>query len=311
MSDANSPLFRFKLWQAGLPPALRWLLTINIGTYVLYVLLSIVNLGALLAWLALPLRPEQLAWQPLSPLTYSFANLYPGFFGLLSFAFAMLWLNWMGRDYEEQYGSHQMLSLVVLGTLGGAALAMGLGALSNMGVNAPRPVLGYFGAWAAVSAVLVGVATLHPNREIALFLLGVIPLKWIAVAFVILDLAFVRDPTHLGAALSGFLYGTLQKRGTDLGAWARPLFERRRREPKPARKAGGAAWTGLGRREGARESGASRTTTLRRVETGRPAAPTSAPAASEVDRILDKILVSGYDSLTAEEKRVLSEASRD
>lgn len=308
MPDANSPLFRFTLWRATLPPALRWLLTINIGTYVLYVLLSIFNLGGLLAWLALPRAVEALAWRPFAVLTYAFVNLYPGFFGLLSFVFAMLWLNWMGRDYEERYGSHQMLSLAVFGALGGAAVALGAGA-AELGFFRGAPF--YFGAWALASAVLVGVATLHPNQQIGLFLLGVIPLKWIAIGFVILDLAFVRDPTHLGAALAGYLYGSVQKRGTDLGAWARPLFERRRRVPKPSAGAGASGWAGFGRRESARPTGATRTTTLRRVETGRAVSSAPAATAEEVDRILDKILVSGYDSLTPEEKRVLAEASRD
>lgn len=298
MADADSPLFRFQLWRAGLPPALRALLTVNLATYVLYVLLSIVGAGEWLRVFALPLSPREMLVRPWSVLTYGVTNVYPGFFGLISFGFGALWLNWLGRDYEETYGSHRLLGLYVFGTLGGAALAAILGAVVSGGAGGLG--LGVWaGIWAPLLAVLCGIATLQPNRGIGLFLLGVVPLKWIAIGFVVLELAFSKDPTHLGAALFGFLFAKAQQNGLDLAGWARPIFDRRgrtRTAPRSVRSV-------FTRSAPAAKAPASSRTAGR--------AGTSARGARDIDQILDKILEKGYDSLTPEERKILDEASRD
>ena len=82
MADTNSPLSRFTLWRAMLPPALRVLLTVNVATYVAFVVLSIGGAGALMQLFALPGRPDAFAAQPWSGLTWGVANQYGGFFGL-------------------------------------------------------------------------------------------------------------------------------------------------------------------------------------------------------------------------------------
>ncbi len=290
MADPNSPITRFTLWRAMLPPALRILLTVNIATYLLYVAMSIFGAGDFLRVLALPLAPAQILRQPWTVLTYGVTNLYPGFFGLISFAFGAYWLNWLGREYEQDQGSAGLLGLYVFGTLGGALGAAALGAFASGPVEA-----GWFGTWFGVwgpaLAVLCATAALYPDRQIGLFLLGVISLKWIAVAFVVLELAFSKDPTHLGAALFGVIYARAAQRGVDLGAWAGPLFGARRQ--RPARVAASV----LSRRpSAAREDGA--------PSRGRS-------AGHDVDAILDKILEKGYDSLTRDEREALDRASRD
>lgn len=292
MAAADSPLFRFQLWRAALPPALRLLLTVNLVTYLAYVVLALlaafgVPAIAVVDYLMLPASPEVALRLPWTPLTYGFVNAFGGFFGLISFVFGFYWLQWMGRDYEESYGAHRLFGLYVLGALGGAVVGLALGALLPM----PRPF--YFGLWTPVTAVLCAVATLHPNRQIGLFLLGVVPMKWIAVGFVVLSLAFSADLTVLGAALAGVLFGRAQRAGRDPAFWAAPLFGARRRRSAP--KAAPVRKSPFGRSKAA--SG-------RRQQ----AAPS---AALDVDAILDKILEKGYDSLTAEEKEVLDRASRD
>jgi membrane associated rhomboid family serine protease len=315
MADADSPLFRFRLWRAALPPALRLLLTANVGLYVLWVLSLIFGLGALFLWLALDPAPAVVLSRPWTPLTYTLANLYPGFFGLLSFVFAMLWLNWMGRDYEETYGSYRLFGLYALAALFGAAVAVGLAAMAGGTAGPFRHPL-YFGAWGPVTAVLCALATLQPNRGIGLFLLGVVPLKWLAIGFVVLDLAFVQDPTHLAAALFGFAFAKAQAGGVDLAAWARPLF----RQASGSYAAYGAAAAGPSvgarvKRLLVREAPEERPGgAVPRRHADRSAAPGSPARAGqdEVDRILDKILDNGgrLDVLTDEERRILDEASR-
>ena len=296
MSDPSSPLFRFQLWRAGLPPALRLLLTVNIATYVLYVLLSIFGAGALLRVLALPATPAGLVRMPWSLVTFPFANLYPGFLGLISFVFGFLWLSWMGRDYEESYGPHRLFGTYMLAALGGAALALGAGALAGGGAGEPGFGV-YYGLWIPVTGVLCAYATFHPRREIGLFLLGLVPLKWVAVGFVVLSLAFSPERIAiLGAALTGVLVARMAGRDRDLTAWARPIFDRRPR-PKKAKK----------------ETAAKRAPFARPAPVpsgGRRSAPQGRAATPSVDQILDKILDEGYESLTDEERTILDRASR-
>lgn len=294
MADASSPFSRFQLWRAMLPPALRVLLTANVATYVVFVVLSIVGQGGLLAWLALPGTVAELVRQPWGVLTWGVANLYGGLFGLISFVFGMSWLSMLGRDVEEEAGPHGLLGLYVFGTLGGAALALAVGAAGPLpgGFGAPL----YFGVWGPLLALLCYTATLHPDRGIGLFLLGVVPLKWLAIGAVVLELAFSKDPSHLGAALAGALFGVAGKRGVDLGAWVRPLFgSRSRSAPAAGRTVGRAA--------------SSRPSPAPRSSAPAPARP-SRPAVSDVDAVLDKILDKGVDSLTEEERRILDRAGR-
>ena len=238
-TSADSPLFRLQLWRNALPPTLRWLHTVNIATYLIYVVLAMLALFGAAApaefvrrFLTLPASPAAALTVPWTALTYGVVNAFPGFFGLISFAFGFYWLNWMGRDYEETYGSHSLLAVYVLGILGGALFGLAVGALL------PLPRAFYFGLWTPVTAVLCAVATLQPDRQVGLFLLGAVSMKWIAIGFVVLSLVFSGDLTVLGAALAGFLFGRAQAAGRDPGAWAAPLFRerrsRRKKEPRPS-----------------------------------------------------------------------------
>ena len=295
MADPNSPITRFRLWRQLLPPALRILLTLNIASYVLFVILSIVGLGQYLLWFALPAVPAEMLVRPWTVLTYGVTNAYGGFFGLLNFAFGAYWLNWLGRQYEHDQGSAGLMGAYVFTTLGGALLAAVLGAFAGGGLAGGGlgngGLLGFgtwFGVWAPALGILCATAALYPDRQIGLFLLGVISLKWIAIAFVVLELAFSKDPTHLGAALFGVVYARAAQRGVDLGAWARPLFgERRARATAPTSRA----------------ARSPRAAPARRAE--------ATSTSRSVDAILDKILEQGYDSLTDEERAILDRASRD
>jgi len=296
MASADSPLFRFTMWRAALPPALRLLLTVNLVTYVAFVVVSLVGafgapgIGQLLVdGLTLPSDPAAALRVPWTVLTYGFANFFGGFFGLISFAFGVYWLQWMGRDFEESYGAHRLFGLYMLAGLGGAVVGLLLGAVL------PSPRGFFFGLWTPITGVLCAVATLHPTRQIGLLFLGMVPMKWIAVGFVVLSLAFSADVTVLGAALAGVLFAKAQQAGRDPAAWAEPLFATRTRTRSQAPKA--------------------------RAPFGRPAATRSERSASprteaasaplDVDAILDKILEKGYDSLSKEEREALDRASRD
>jgi len=311
MSDPNSPSARFQIWRAALPPALRLLLTVNLASFAVSAVLAILaafGLGAiytlLIDVLTLPGDPSRALFRPWTLFTYGFFEpITGGIWGLISFAFAMYWLNWLGRDFEEGHGGYRLFGLYLGAAVFGGALALALGAVTS----APPVRLFYAGAWGPVTAVLVCVATLYPNRGIGLFLLGVISLKWIAIAFVVLSL-FAPDASLLGAALFGFLFAKAHQRDIDLAAWARPLFDRR---PKSKTRPSSTSGKSRSRSSSSDASSSSRTVgkaVATRAATSRKRANTPPPT---VDAVLDKILDKGYDSLTAEEKRILDEASRD
>ena len=305
MADPNSPVTRFQVWRAALPPALRLLITVNVATYLLYVLLSIFGVGEFLLWIALPFSPAEFVTQPWSALTHSVANLYPDFFGLISFGFGMLWLNWMGRDLEDSYGSHQLFGLYVLSALGGALVGVGIGLAGQAEFG---QFGGYsFGVWGPVGAIIVASAVLHPNRGVGLWLIGVISLKWIAIVFVVLDLAFYQDPAHIGAYLVGLGFGAMQKRGIQLGGWARPLFggrrgSSRRSAPPPSYSSASGGWSRRDPDVATRTKPSRRTPTASRAKAG-------PPTQADIDSILDKINDKGLSSLTKEEKKVLEKWS--
>lgn len=313
MADSQSPLYRFQVWRANLPPALRLLLTANLVVFAVVIvtrILAAFGLGVLysaLEWLALPGDPAAVIVRPWSPFTYGFTNLFLGapLWTIIGFAFAMYWLNWLGREYEETYGSYRLFALYLLSALFGAAVAMVLTLLPS----APLVRLLYFGAWGPVTAVLVAVATLNPNRGVGLFFLGVVPMKWIAIVFVALSL-FSPDPALLGAALFGMLFAYAQKRDLDLAAWAKPLFAnaRRRYGGYGPSSSGGRSMGERIRRWTSRDDDEDEPTPRR--DRSAPKKMKGRAAATDVDSILDKILEKGYDSLTDEEKRLLDAASR-
>ena len=311
MADAQSPLFRFQVWRANLPPALRLLLTINMAAYAAWVILRFIPSVStfVVRYLALhPVIPGAFQ-KPWTLLTYGFLNLEASIWGLIGVIFAMLWLYWMGRQYEEFHGAYRLFGLYVLTTIGGAFGAIGFFMLSPL-PDETLSQLALSGAWPAALGVLCCVATLHPNRGMGLFFLGVVPLKWIAIGFVVIDVLFGFNPTHVGGALMGFVFGYAQKQGIDLAAWAQPLFANARRgyggyAPTSSRGSSVGArirsWTS---RDDDDEQGPRR-------ERSTPKRKGGYADSSAVDSILDKILEKGYDSLTDEEKRILDEASRN
>ncbi len=311
MADPQSPIYRFQVWRANLPSALRLLLTINMAAYTAWVFLRFFPPVNSFVRTYLALHPEfpGAFLKPWSLLTYGFLNLEASLWGLIGVIFAMLWLYWMGRDYEEFYGAHRLFGLYVITTVAGAFAAIGFFMLASL----PTEAVGQYalhGAWPAALGVLCCVATLHPDRGMGLLFLGVVPLKWIAVGFVLIEVLLGGfDPTHIGGAVMGSVFGYAQKQGVDLAAWAQPLFANaggRYGGYSPSSRGGSAAGERL-RRWTSREDDDQPSPRSERAATKRQQ---GGFALGNVDSILDKILEKGYDSLTDEEKRTLDDASR-
>ncbi|MHA4893253.1 rhomboid family intramembrane serine protease [Pedobacter sp. PWIIR3] len=218
-------------------------------------------------------------------ITYQF--FHEGFLHLL---FNMLWLYWMGRIFLDFLKPRQFHFVYLGGGILGAilfALAFNVFPVFRNISNAS-----IIGSSAAVMSIIVAAATLVPNYSIRLFLVIELKLKYLAIAYVLLDLIGTTSGnaggsfSHIGGAIFGFVYIKFLQNGTDWSA----IFKKK---PK-----------------------------LRVVknETHRPNPYSSVKTAErksdgyvdqrEIDAILDKISKTGYDKLSKLEKETLFKASK-
>lgn len=236
-------------------------------------------------------------------LTYSLLHSMTSF---LHVVFNALFIFYIGRELLPLLGSKRFLWLY-----GGGVVAGGIVWLAvNWGANA---IL--LGASAGVCALLMVFAAINPNRPITLLLFFIVPVtilpKWLVIfvaGFDLLGLLFyelvgqggiggIAHSAHIGGFALGWLFFRFVHNGT---------------------------WSGLGQGEASMELPAWLKRSKKSATQSNPyhvnvgsASKKSSPSApaqrhadlrDEVDRILDKINVSGFGALTDEEKRVLDRA---
>ncbi|MCU0430206.1 MAG: rhomboid family intramembrane serine protease [Cytophagaceae bacterium] len=199
----------------------------------------------------------------------------------------MLGLYWFGRIVEDLVGNKKLLALYLLGGLASSLLVIALYNTVPYFVNMPSTVVGASGA---VFAIAVAAATLAPNYSLYLMLIGPVRIKYIVAVYIFLSLLGIAgsnaggNVAHLGGTLFGFFYVAMLRNGNDLGKpvyWIMSWWE-----PKPKMK-----------------------TTYRNKNTIKYT--NESPDQDEIDRILDKINRSGYESLSKEEKQKLFKASQN
>ena len=279
------------------------LIFINIGVFVVLHVLALgsllMNAGdGILQWVELPSDLGMLLHRPWTLITYMFAH-----YGFLHILFNMLWLYWLGRIFMEYFSPKQLTGVYLLGGLGGALLF--LIAYNTLPYFRALPEQAFLkGASASVIAIVVATAVYAPDYRIGLLFLGEVPLKWVAlvtvaIAVLGLDAGNVGgNIAHIGGAIVGAWFGLRIKRGRDI---TRPLntaidsvvglFNGRSwKLPKFEKKAG------------AKHN--------QQQAQQRPNRPADEVSEDELDKILGKIKVAGYDALTDEEKDKLFKASR-
>ena len=273
---------------------------INIGIFVVTALIAIVgmlfNVGksSWLEWLELPAWIPQLIKQPWSLITYMFLHA-----GLLHLLFNMLWLYSFGQLFLMFFSARHFRGLYFLGGLCG-------GLLYIVSYN----VFPYFspyiysasllGASASVLAIVIATAVREPEYRVNLMFFGQVRLKYFALIMIVTDLLFVTSNNagghiaHLGGALAGWWFAVGLRKGRDVTKWINAVIDwlgngwkMKRTSQKPKMKVHN------GGRAGDYEYNA------RKKEQN-----------EEIDRILDKLKKSGYQSLTTEEKKRLFDASR-
>jgi len=230
--------------------------------------------------------------RPWSIITYMFVH--EGFRHIFG---NMLMFYFFGRYLEQFLGSRKLLSTYFLGGIAGWILyALGYNFIPMFKAMGHGPM---WGASAAVIATVVAAATHSPNMKINLILIQV-EFKYIAALIVIGDFLSLKSGInsgghlgHLGGAIYGFLMIKQLQKGLDINAWLETLLDR---------------IANLG----------SKKPRMRVVYKKSKAATQSdedynyskAQAQQKIDRILEKISVAGYDSLTNAEKAFLNKYSK-
>lgn len=274
---------------------LQALILINAGLFVLFELFHVLFwlsktdntvLAEIKTWLEFALEPKQLIKQPWSIVTYAF--MHDNFMHIL---FNMVVLFWFGSIFcDFNRNNHRLWFFYFAGTIGGAFLAL---VAYNLvpAVHQAIPIPYLLGASAAVMCIVVATATLVPEYEVMLLLLGSVKIKYLAAAYVLID--FLSMPagnaggkiSHLGGAVIGFVLMWQIKRGNDIGIKILKFL---------------GSFASLFRRKGA----------LKVVHRAEQKKRSEGPTQEQVDAILDKISQSGYESLTSNEKEILFKASK-
>jgi membrane associated rhomboid family serine protease len=296
-------------WYYRQPPAIRVILAINVAVYLLAQFMHLWPPGWMFLRDHVALNPSfpGILFEPWQLVTYNFLHLGGGLGGLIHIGFNMLWLFWVGREYEEMHGTESMWKLYLLTGVGGGLLCLLLAPI------APSLAGGYIhGASASVLGVAMAVAILYPYKQIGLLFFGVVRLLYVVLGFLVIDALLaltssgVAVAAHWGGALSGFLYAKAERGElpVSLPSFGTSKSSSRSKPSEPT-------WmdrleTMLGGGESPEE------TEAREGASGRsPSAPTPvARSEDEIDRILDKISEKGYDALSDEEKQTLYEASK-
>lgn len=271
------------------------LIYINVGIFLLIRLLGVFfvlfNAGdaPFLRYIQLPASLDGLIAHPWSVVTYMFTH-----FDILHILFNMMWLYWFGTLFLNYFSERQLGGLYILGGLAGALTFV----LSYNFFPYFKEVSSFsylMGASASVMAVVFAISFYKKDLEVNLLLIGRLKLIYLAMFTLIIDLlAMTSDNAgghiaHIGGALLGMLFANRIIVGMDMTAPMNRLLD----------------WVvNLGKRKPKMK------VTYRRAETDQEYNARKHRESVELDEILDKLKRSGYESLSADEKRQLFDASK-
>ncbi len=283
------------------PTILSRLILVNT---IIYLIVNIIGLFALLfnltdsislspiaRFLALPADLSNLASKPWTIFTYMF--LQEDFFHLL---FNMIMLYFGGMIFQEYLSQKKLFWTYIFGGISGAVFFILAFNVFPVFTSISSSAIA-MGASASVLAIIITISTYVPDYTVRLFLFGELKLKYLAIAFIVIDVLSIQagNPgghiAHLGGALWGFIYAFSLKKGNDLYKifynFQLPKFTWNKKKAKFSTS---------------------------QSKNGRPLSDTEynkkrAATQEEIDHILDKISKSGYSSLSNKEKELLFKTS--
>lgn len=261
------------------------LIYVNIGVFVFMLILSAFSglykgqNSFLMEWFSLSSSVDVFITRPWTIISYGF--LHAGFLHIL---FNCLWLYFFGRLFLDYFTPKQLLNFYLLGTFfGGLAFLLSYNIFPLFENQIGAPIVG---ASAAVSAIVIGLATHIPNYQLKLRFIGYVKVWHIAAFFIVMDLISLAGSnggghfSHLGGALFGFLY--VRQAGNGKSTIFDAIGNLFKRKEKPLR-----------------------TVHKSKKRTAPTPKNVKSDTQQKIDEILDKISKSGYDALSKEEKEFL------
>ncbi len=224
----------------------------------------------------------------------------------------MMLLYWFGRIVGDLIGDSKVLPIYLLGGLTGGFVYFAVANFSTIWG------IGHFalGASAAVMAIIVAAATISPDYNIHLMFLGRVKLKYIAGILVFIDLIAISWNTnsggsfaHLGGAFMGWFFVYQLKDGNDFSIWINNVLDKiMNLLKKPGRKKKSKMRVVYQNPKVKKQK--KKAFSSKRSGGNHVSDIDDQTYQEKLDRILDKIKISGYDGLTKEEKDFLFDASK-
>lgn len=240
--------------------------------------------------LALPLSFSGFLHKPWTLITYMFTH-----FSLIHIFWNLITLYWFGDLFINYTNSKKLVPLYLLGGIVGALLTMVLFTVAPPFQNyLGAPIIG---ASAGVTAIIVATATLIPNVNMNMLFIGPVKLVYVALFVIFIDILNVAsydnvggNLSHLGGAMMGYIFIVQYKKGMDMSKgitkffdWIAGIFKS---GPKSKMK--------VAYKRGVSDEDYNYNKKVQQ---------------ETIDKILDKISKSGYDSLSKSEKDLLFKAS--
>lgn len=240
---------------------------------------------------------EIIEWSfyPWQLITYQFMH---GSFSHILFNMFSLWM--FGMEIENFWGSKKFLYFYLLCGVAAGLCHMFISPL--LGASAAPTI----GASGAIYGVLAAFALLFPNRLIFLYFFIPIKAKYLITIMIVMEFMLIDSANsgiahlaHLGGALAGFIF-ILTDKNTHVelkNVFSRSYF----RTDKPFNPFGGVAEKFKRNKPDVEDA---KFYDINEDKVDREITQ------AEIDAILDKISQSGYQNLTAKEKKILFEASK-
>lgn len=220
---------------------------------------------------ALPSHISELPWHFWTIGTYMVAHV-----DFLHLFVNMMWLLLFGRLMVQMLGPRRLLWLYIGSGLAGALAFI----ISNLVAQGPYPYM--LGASCAVIGVIGCSAMMLPNLKLSLLFLGDIKIIWIAVMaivlFIFLEPSSYVSIAHAAGLIFGLGYAYMRRKGFVVHWQVNQFFNKLKQ--KATQNGTGKAHYSMGGEE------------------------------QQLDRLLDKVHRSGYQSLSPSERQKLFELSQ-
>lgn len=227
---------------------------------------------SLIRWLELPPVFMDALTLPWTFITYMFTH-----YDIWHILFNLLWLYCFGLVFLDHFSERDFIIAYFSGGIAGA-----ISYLSANAIFLQIASNGLLGASAAVLSIAAATVTRAPNYHINLILIGMVKIKWIAVACIAIALLTVGTHNigghiaHIGGIAAGIIFAI----GCKYGWWHKQTRKKKAVILKPLHR--------------------------------QPVSEASAreEAEKELDKLLIKVKQSGYNSLSEKEKQKLSDLSK-